>query len=221
MVHPAATAPISRSSHVTAHQRAVLGLWRHPVRRDRARRDRSRVDRWNGRDTEPRRRDQRTGLATVARDRHRSRWPSSLRVPGSICSAWVPRIRVHALDQPCWLRRIEDVPQAEMHDELANASVLPPPVPLDVTRPVADRGDGARDAGRGAGHDRACPTPCRRPAASCPTTSAILRDGVDAAPGSIRDVAADRWERSAPHVLDRFALDRFLSDWDLLLEAIS
>ena len=100
---------------------------------------------------------------------------------------------------------------------MARRRVLPAPDPLDVARPVADRGDAPRHAGRRAGDDRGARGRAAgggrrsRPASTCwPTARARLRRG----PGRGRASAA---RRRAPHALERYGLERFLADWDDLL----
>ena len=114
------------------------------------------------------------------------------------------------LDQP---RRRAPGPDAR---RAGPAAGVPAPVPVDLARAEPDRGDGDRHAGRRAGHHRGgdggapggggARHPGRHPARRRPP---VHRRPGDRAPGR-------RAARTAAR--DRYGLDRFLADWDRLLE---
>jgi glycosyltransferase involved in cell wall biosynthesis len=124
-----------------------------------------------------------------------------------------------ALDQPCWLTAQGEPQQDRLHDELAlrrcylhpfrwtslglsliEAMMLGMPVVALATTDIPD---------------------------SVPSTCGVvsndlrsLRDGVTRF-RTDPDVARTVGSAARRHALDRFGLDRFLSEWDLLLEAIT
>jgi len=124
-----------------------------------------------------------------------------------------------ALDQPCWLTAHGEPRQDRLHDELAlrrcylhpfrwtslglsliEAMMLGMPVVALATTDIPD----------------SVPSTC----GVVSNDLRVLRDGVSRF-RTDPDVARIVGGAARRHALDRFALDRFLSEWDLLLEAIT
>ena len=115
------------------------------------------------------------------------------------------------------VRARDDLPQAAAAPAAGPPAGVPPSVPLDLARPVADRGDAPRHAGGGAGHHRGGRGGAAGRRRACSNRIGRADRAVRrllSRPGRRRPRPAG-W-RARPRSA-RFGLDRFLHDWDRLL----
>ena len=109
-----------------------------------------------------------TGALPARRRRHQRGappWPCHRhRSAGALRARRRPDRPVRHGRRRAWRHR--GPPAAPAARRAGPAALLPAPDPLDVARPVADRGDALGDARRRARHDRGRQTPSRRPPAS-------------------------------------------------------